>query len=58
MSGPVPPSRPGAAAWLPYVVTLAVLAVGTAVVFWGEVFGYPDSLRGVVEAMLEALESR
>lgn len=55
VSGPVTPSRPGAAAWLPYAVTLAVLAIGTAVVFWGEFFGYPDSLRGVVETMLEAL---
>lgn len=55
MNGPMTPSRPGAAAWLPYAVTLAALAIGTAVVFWGEFFGYPDSLWGAVEAMLEAL---
>ena len=49
------PARPGAAAWLPYVVTLAVLGIGTAIVFWGEFFGYPYILWGVVESMLEAL---
>lgn len=33
--------RPSAAASLPYVVTVVLLAIGTAVVLWGELSGYP-----------------
>jgi len=50
--GPVAPEalplklRSVARASLPYVVTLVLLVVGTAIVFWGEFFGYPDSVFG------------